>query len=95
MKKLAVSKHFQNQLKKLSRRDREKVTIALKSFWEFLHKGKIPSGLGFKKINGDKYEIRIDIRTRIAMKMDGDTFVCHVVGGHDAIRRYLQDYGGA
>jgi len=29
------------------------------------------------------------------MKMDGDTFVCHVVGGHDAIRRYLQDYGGA
>ena len=94
MKKLAVSKHFQNQLRKLSRHDQQKVTTALKSLLEFLHKGEIPSGLGFKKINGDKYEIRVDIRTRIAMKLDGDTLVCHIVGGHDAVRRYLRDYRG-
>lgn len=52
----------------------------------------MPAGYGFKKINGDKYEIRVSIRTRIVMKAEGDTLICHVIGGHEEIRRYLRDY---
>lgn len=92
MKKLAVSSHFQKQLKKLSRQDQHKVTSVLKEFLEFLARGDLPAGLGFKKINGDKYEIRVDIRNRIVMKLEGDIFVCHLVGNHDAVKRYLRDY---
>ncbi len=92
MRKLSVSGHFQKQLKKLHRQDQEKVTAALKTFLEKLQGGSLPAGLGFKKINGDKYEIRVDLHNRIVMKLDGDTFVCHLVGNHEAVKRYLRDY---
>ena len=92
MKKLAVSGHFQKQLRKLHSRDREKVASVLKQFLEHLGRGRLPAGFGLKKINGDKYEIRVDLRTRIVMKLDNDTFVCHLVGNHEDVRRYLRDY---
>ena len=92
MKNLAVSKHFQKQLHRLSGQDREKAAEALKSFLAALKRGEIPKGLGFKKINGDKYEIRVGLKIRIAMKFEQDSFVCHVIGDHEAIRHYLSFY---
>ena len=90
--KLAVSQRFQKQIKKLSHQDQYKVTGALNGFLEYLKGGDLPLGFGFKKINGNKYEIRVDLRTRIVMKLEDDTFVCHLVGSHDAVKRYLRDY---
>lgn len=92
MKYLAASKYFQKQLKKLSSEEQDKVVQTLKEFLEGLRNLKIPAGLGFKKINGDKYEIRLDIRTRIVMKAEGDTLVCHLIGDHDEVKRYLRNY---
>ena len=92
MRKLAVSAHFRKQLKKLHPPDQERVAVVLKSFLEGLNKAGLPVGLGLKKINGDKYEVRVDIRNRIVMKLDGDTFICHWVGDHNAVKRYLRDY---
>ena len=92
MKHLAASRHFQKQLKKLSLHDQERTLGALKNFLNDLKKGRIAAGYGFKKINGDKYELRVDLKIRIAMKLDGDTLVCHLVGNHEAIKRYLRDY---
>lgn len=92
MKNLAVSRHFQKQLKKLSRQDQEKTTATLKEFLRALQGDSMSAGLGFKKINGDKYEIRVDIKMRIVMKKDGDTFVCHLIGNHEDVKRYLRDY---
>lgn len=92
MKKLAASNHFQKQLKKLHVQDQKKATDVLKIFLESLQRGSLAVGVGFKKINGDKYEIRVDIRHRIVMKLEGDTFVCHLIGSHDAVRRYLRNY---
>ena len=54
--------------------------------------GNIPVGYGFKKINGDKYEIRVDLRIRVVMKAEGDTLVCHVIGDHEDVKRYLRTY---
>ena len=92
MKFLAASKHFQSQLKKLPPQERQKASDVLKKFLSALNSGAIPAGLGFKKINGDKYEIRVDIRKRIVMKAEGETLVCHLMGDHEEVRRYLRNY---
>ena len=92
MKHLAVSQHFQKQLKKLPAQDRQEAVHTLKEFLAALRTGNIPAGYGFKKINGDKYEIRVDIRKRIVMKVEGDTFICHVIGNHESVKRYLREY---
>ena len=92
MKHLAASTHFQKQLKKLPRQEQERALETLKGFLEDLQKGKLREGYGFKKINGDKYEIRAGLKIRIVMKLEGDTFVCHLVGNHEEVRRYLREY---
>ena len=92
MKQLAASTHFQKQLKKLPSSDRQATLEALKGFLSGLTQGVIPPGYGFKKINGDKYEVRVGVRLRIVMKADGDTLVCHLVGNHDEVKRYLRAY---
>ena len=92
MYRLAFSAHFKKQFKKLSSADQERTVRVLENFMESVQKSSLTAGYGFKKINGDKYELRADIRTRIAMKLDGDTLVCHVVGDHETIRGYLRDY---
>ena len=92
MRQLVVSTHFRKQLKRLSARDQQQVTAALKEFLAALTAGQLPTGYGFKKINHDKYELRLDIRLRIAMKAEGETLVCHLIGNHEDIKRYLRDY---
>ena len=92
MTRLAVSTHFQKQLRKLPPKDQHKAAATLKEFLALLSTGHVPVGYGVKKINGDKYELRVDIRLRIVMKADGDTLVCHVIGNHEDVRRYLRDY---
>ena len=54
--------------------------------------GQLPAGLGFKKINGDKYAWRVDLRLRVVMKAEGDTLVCHLIGNHEDVKRYLRTY---
>ena len=92
MKFLAVSNHFRKQLRKLPPHDQQKAAAALKGFLAALTEGSMPSGYGFKKINHDKYELRVDIRIRVVMKADGETLVCHLIGDHEDVRRYLRAY---
>jgi mRNA-degrading endonuclease RelE of RelBE toxin-antitoxin system len=92
MMNLAVSGHFKRQLKKLSPANQKTVTASLKKFLNLLTEGNIPKGIGFKKINGNKYELRVDIRIRILMVFENNTFVYHIIGNHDNIRKYLRDY---
>ena len=92
MRRLAASTHFQKQLKKLAPADQRKAVAALQGFLAALRTGELPAGYGFKKINGDKYELRVDVWMRIVMKADGETLVCHVIGDHGDVRRYLRAY---
>lgn len=92
MRRLAFSNRFQTQLRKLPPQDQRKTAAVLERFLTALAEHQISAGLGLKKINGDKYELRVDLRLRIVMKMDGDTFVCHLIGNHEDVRRYLREY---
>ena len=91
MKNLAVSKRFQKELKKLSTTEQEKVREVLKTLLHALKSGHMPAGLGFKKINSDKYEIRVDLKTRIALKSEGDTLTGHLIGNHEQIKDFLKN----
>ena len=72
--------------------DRRKLTEALEKFNHFFLTGELGAGFGFKKINHDKYEFRIDIRQRVVFKQDHDAVYLVLVGGHDDVRKYLKKY---
>ncbi len=92
MRHVALLPSFQRAFKKLDPASRQKVVESLQQFNEFLVSGQISGGLGLKKINHDKYEFRVDIRLRIVMKLEKDTFYLVLVGNHDEIRKYLRDF---
>ncbi len=90
--KLSASKHFQKQIKKLHKIEKDKIINALNEFITALERKELPNGLGFKKINHDKYEIRIGLKTRAVMKLEQDTFVLLRIGSHNEIERFLSSY---
>ena len=89
---LVSSRHFQKQLETLPIQDQEKVLKALKTLRESLENNRLQKGLGFKKIGHDRYEIRVDLKTRIGLKQNGETFVADLVGNHEDIRNFLKNY---
>ena len=72
MKKVFALPSFERSVKKLSPQDKKKLAKSLESFNSFLVSGEAPLGFGFKKINHDKYEFRIDIRLRVIVKVEGE-----------------------
>jgi len=54
--------------------------------------GQAPYGFRLKKINHNKYEFRIDIRLRVVLKEEENTFYLVLVGDHDEVRRYLRNF---
>ena len=92
MKQIIALPSFERSFKKLDSHAKKKVIESLEEFNEFLVTGKVSVGLGFKKINHDKYEFRVDIRLRVVMKVEGNIFYLVLVGNHDEVRRYLRNF---
>ena len=92
MKQIIALPSFERSFKKLDSHTKKKVIESLEEFNEFLVTGKVSVGLGFKKINHDKYEFRVDIRLRVVMKAEGNNFYLVLVSNHDEVRRYLRDF---
>lgn len=92
MKHIIILPSFERSLKKLSALEKTQTAESLEAFNAMLIAGHCPVGLGFKKINHDKYELRVTIRLRVVIKSDGDTYYMVLVGNHDQVRRYLREY---
>jgi len=92
MKQLLVLPSFERSVKKLTRQDKNKLTECLEDFNYFLLSGELPVGLGFKKINHDKYEFRVDIRLRVVVKVEGEDYYLVLAGSHEAVKRYLRHF---
>lgn len=92
MKIVKILPSFERSLRKLSHQQREKIKKTLNQFNDFLVSGILPVGLGFKKINDDKYELRVDIRLRIILKIEAEVVFLVLVGDHNNIRRYLKNF---
>ena len=83
---------FERTFKKLDTHERASVISTLRVFSAYLSGAQKTIGLGFKKINCDKYELRADIRVRIVLKRIEDTYYLIMVGNHDDVVRYLKEY---
>lgn len=92
MKKVLILPSFERSVKKLGSIDKIKLSESLQAFNSFLVSGNLPMGLGFKKINHDKYEFRVDIRLRVVVKSESDCYYLVLVGSHDDIKKYLKRF---
>ncbi len=92
MKQIVILPSFERSLKKLDFLAKAKVFEALEEFNEFLVSGRMPVGFGFKKIDHDKYEFRVDIRLRVVIKSDENIFYLVLIGNHDEVKKYLRHF---
>ena len=92
MKRILILSSFRRSVKKLTRQDKENLVESLEIFNLFLLTGELPAGSGFKKINHDKYEFRIDIRLRVVVKVEGENYYLVLTGNHDDVKKYLRRY---
>ena len=90
MKQILILPSFERSIKKLTVQEKKLLSKSLEQFNSFLIYGQVPAGFGFKKINHDKYEFRVDIRLRVVVKVDGGDYYLVLVGNHEDIRRYLK-----
>ncbi len=92
MKRILILPSFERSVKKLTRQDKDNLSESLEDFNLFLFSGVVPAGLGFKKINHDKYEFRVDIRLRVVIKVEGEDYYLVLAGNHDEVKKYLRHY---
>ncbi len=92
MRQIAVLPSFERSAKKLSPFDKSQLAESLEEFNNLVFTGQASVGLGFKKINHDKYEFRSGLRLRVVVKLEDDTYYLVLVGSHDQVKRYLRKY---
>jgi mRNA-degrading endonuclease RelE of RelBE toxin-antitoxin system len=92
MKIIKILPSFERSLKKLSSQDKEKLKKSLRQLNDFLTSGILPAGLGFKKINHNKYELRVDIHLRVIVKIESNFVYLVLVGNHNDLKRFLRGY---
>lgn len=92
MKRILILPSFERSVKKLTRQDKDNLAESLECFNLFLLSGETPAGFGFKKINHDKYEFRVDIRLRVVVKVEGEDYYLVLAGNHNAVKKYLRHH---
>jgi mRNA-degrading endonuclease RelE of RelBE toxin-antitoxin system len=92
VKRILILPSFERSVKKLARQDKDDLAESLESFNLFLLSGEAPAGFGFKKINHDKYEFRVDIKLRVIVKVEGEDYYLVLAGNHDEVKRYLRHH---
>ena len=92
MKRILILPSFGRSVKKLTRQNKDNLAESLEDFNSFLLSGEAPAGFGFKKINHNKYEFRVDIRLRVVIKAEGEDYYLVLAGNHDEVKRYLRHY---
>jgi len=92
VKRVLILPSFERSVKKLARQDKDNLAESLEGFNLFLLSGEAPAGFGFKKINHDKYEFRVDIRLRVVVKVEGEDYYLVLAGNHDEVKRYLRHH---
>ncbi len=92
MKQIVILPSFERSTKKLTSPDKIRLAESLEQFNTFIFSGSAPVGLGFKKINHDKYEFRVGLRLRVIVKVAGDTYYLVLIGSHDGVKNYLRRF---
>jgi mRNA-degrading endonuclease RelE of RelBE toxin-antitoxin system len=92
MRQIIALPSFLRSTRRLSHPDKSQLAESLEQFNNFIVRGELPIGLGFRKIGQDKCEFRVGLRLRMVVKAEGDVYYLVSVGSHDEVRRYLRKY---
>lgn len=74
----------------LSPTDRDAADEALQQLLRFIDEGKRPQGLGFRKLQDRFWEIRVGLKLRVLLELEGAVLSLVLVGSHDEVRRALR-----
>jgi mRNA-degrading endonuclease YafQ of YafQ-DinJ toxin-antitoxin module len=92
MRQIEYKRSFDKSYHKLDRKNQVLAALAIETFLNGLEHQKMPAGLGLKRLEGDLWEIRADIRVRIAFRMSQNYIEFGLVGTHGTIRNYLKNF---
>ena len=92
MRQVVALPSFERSVKKLRSSDKAHLAEGLEQFNTLVFTRDAPPGLGFKKINHDKYEFRAGLKLRVVVKAEGDRYYLILAGSHDDVKRYLRKY---
>lgn len=92
MRTVKILPSFEKSIRSLSAIDKNKIKNTLEEFNAFLISGIAAKGLGFKKLGRNIYEIRVDIRLRIIIKIEEKIIYFVLAGSHQNIKEYLKRY---
>lgn len=91
MRRFEFKKSFVRRYKVLAPEDKVKTDRAIQFLAASLESGPLPHGLGVKKLRGDIWEMRVDIRQRICFRVKKDIIEFILLGDHDQVRDFLRD----
>ena len=90
MRKIKILPAFERTFKKLSLREKAKVKKSLLQLNSLFMTNSLPKGLGLTKLSDDIYEIRVDLKIRIILKMEEEMVYFVMIGSHQDIKEYLK-----
>ncbi|MEW6684885.1 MAG: hypothetical protein AB1393_01585 [Candidatus Edwardsbacteria bacterium] len=82
---------FEHTIKRLGFERKSKVKEAVRKLVVFFETGEKSKGLGLKKLRGDFWEIRTDLKDRIIFKFKRDLVEFIIVGNHQEVKEYLKN----
>ena len=82
---------FDRSIKRLEPHRKEKVKNAVAAAIDFFESHVKPEGLGLKRLKGDYWEIRVDIKERVIFRFSDDLVEFIIAGTHDEIKNFLKN----
>ena len=89
---IEFKRSFDRLYGKLDAPGKEGVDDAIETLLSALAVGKIPHGLGLKRLKDDLWEVRVGLHLRVGFRMNKSSIAFGVVGDHDTIKRFLRNF---
>ena len=88
---IEFKRSFDRLYAKLDIAGKESVDEAVKTLLSALESGKMPHGLGLKRLKDDLWEVRVGLHLRVGFRIHKSSIEFGVVGDHDTIKKFLRN----
>ena len=88
---IEFKRSFDRLYGKLDTAGQEGVDEAVGVLLSALETGKMPHGLGLKRLKDDFWEVRVGLSLRIGFRMRKSSIEFGVVGDHETIKKFLRN----
>ena len=88
---IEFKKSYDRLYAKLNAESKANAAAAIETLLSALETGKMPHGLGLKRLKDDLWELRVGLDLRVGFRMNKSSIEFGVVGDHDTIKRFLRN----